>query len=111
MKQTYALLNYLLFLLGIIHCFFTFKKHKTFDLEALWFFSAGAGLIFCSFINYINMTFQHQTIQLITFSSNSIQLTLSIFLTLKAIKTKTIFALVLILLIFIASLSELLHLI
>lgn len=42
-------------LLGPVHIGFTFVKYSKIELDALWFMSAGMGLIFSGLINYLHV--------------------------------------------------------
>lgn len=57
-------------LLGIAHSFYTFKKYKKVEADALWFFSATLGLIFSGLINYMNLIIHIQPTFTITLVAN-----------------------------------------
>jgi hypothetical protein len=103
MNLTYIILDWILLFLGVMHCVFTFKKYKQLELEAIWFFSAGLGLILCGLLNYINLNFIHPTISIITTGANLAQVLLTFVLAYNFPKGKTIFALVLVVLLLICS--------
>jgi uncharacterized membrane protein len=109
MKLSYIILNWTLLLLGVAHCVFTFKKYTHLELDAIWFFSAGLGLIMCGLLNYINLNFGNPTISMITVSTNIAQVLLTFVLAYNFPKGKTIFAAVLVFLLLVSSIVFLFH--
>jgi hypothetical protein len=59
--------------LGVGHALYSFKKFKSIEANALWFFSTSLGLIFNGFLNYINIQISNNLISNLTISANSIQ--------------------------------------
>lgn len=55
MNLFYEITIWLFFAIGILHAGFAFRKYRTVSEEALWFFSATLGILFCSFVNLLNL--------------------------------------------------------
>ncbi len=71
--EIYKIAIWAILLLGIGHAAFTFKKYKSIQDDALWFFSTTLGLIFNGFLNYINLIVSNNLISTLTIAANIIQ--------------------------------------
>jgi len=103
MKLLYTSLISALFLLGLGHMGFTFSKFDKIEPNALWFFYASFGLIFCAFLNFINLKEQTGLVQLLVISTNILQLLFNFVLASNIHKPIIIVAVVLSLLLVIVS--------
>lgn len=74
MKLLYTSLISVFFLLGLGHMGFTFSKFDKIEPNALWFFSASFGVIFCVFLNFVNLKEQTGLVRLLVISTNMLQL-------------------------------------
>lgn len=57
-------------LLGIAHVGFTFVKYRKLEPQALWFMSAGMGLLFCGLINYLNLSISSRLTHSVALGAN-----------------------------------------
>ncbi len=71
--EIYKIATWAILLLGLGHALYTFKKFKSIQQDALWFFSTSLGLIFNGFLNYINLYISNNLIATLTISANIIQ--------------------------------------
>lgn len=71
--EIYRVATWTILFLGIGHALFTFKKFKSIQEDALWFFSTALGLITNVFLNYINLTISNNLVSNLTIGENSIQ--------------------------------------
>ena len=71
--EIYRIATWTILFLGLGHALFTFKKYKSIQEDALWFFSTSLGLIFNGFLNYINLAILNNLISNLTIGANSIQ--------------------------------------
>lgn len=71
--EIYRVATWTILFLGIGHALFTFKKFKSIQEDALWFFSTALGLITNVFLNYINLTISNNLVSNLTMGANSIQ--------------------------------------
>lgn len=55
MKTTDRIFAWIVMLFGCIHLAVTFVLHKTFNVEAIWFFSGGLVLIFGALLNLVRI--------------------------------------------------------
>jgi hypothetical protein len=92
--EIYKIATWTIFLLGIGHALFTFKKYKSIQEDALWFFSTSLGLIFNGFLNYINLAISNDLISKLTIGANSIQFIFSAVLVYYVRKPTTYIALI-----------------
>jgi hypothetical protein len=71
--EIYKIAIWAVLILGVGHALYTFKKFKSMEENALWFFSTSLGLIFNGFLNYINLSISNNLISTLTISANIIQ--------------------------------------
>lgn len=71
--EIYKIATWAVIILGLGHALYTFKKFKSIEENALWFFSTSLGLIFNGFLNYINLTIANDLVSNLTIGANSIQ--------------------------------------
>ena len=71
--EIYRIATWTILFLGLGHALFTFKKYKSIEEDALWFFSTSLGLIFNGFLNYINLAISNNLISNLTIVANTIQ--------------------------------------
>lgn len=57
-------------LLGVAHIGFTFVKYPKIEPNALWFMSAGMGLIFSGLINYLNLSISNSLTHFVALGAN-----------------------------------------
>ena len=71
--EIYKIATWAVIILGLGHALYTFKKFKSIEENALWFFSTSLGLTFNGFLNYINLTIANDLVSNLTIGANSIQ--------------------------------------
>jgi hypothetical protein len=92
--EIYKIATWSILLLGIGHALFTFKKFKSIQEDALWFFSTSLGLVTNGFLNFINLTLSNNLVSNLTIGANSIQFTFCVVLAYYVRKPTTYIALI-----------------
>ena len=90
-------------MLGLLHALYTFKKYKTIEEGALWFFSTSLALVFNGFLNYINLSVDNEMILNLTLTANVIQFIFCLVLSYIVRKPTTYLALVIALVVLLCS--------
>lgn len=108
MPKVYKIAIFALIILGTIHCVFTPFIYKTFNADALWFFGTGLSYIFMGLYNLASIKVNIKSIFIIAVALNFIATLFSIAITYILRDPQAYVAMVLIIFIFLYSLTSVL---